>query len=30
MKDLPHEATEGTNKTEGSLARRLGVYRELN
>ena len=30
MKDLPPEATEGTNKSADAMNRRLGVYREMN
>jgi len=30
MRDMPPEQIEGTNKSEANLARRLGVYREMN
>lgn len=30
MKDLPPDQVEGTNKSDASLTRRLGIYRELN
>ena len=30
MRDLPPEQTEGTNKSQANLERRLGLYRETN
>lgn len=30
MKDLPPELTDGTNKSQANLERRLGIYREAN